>query len=216
MEEVHLAGAVREVELLAGVGLEEAGPVEVALGPTGLGAGPRVGEARVVHVDLEDPEDPRDPTLRLVSSYEDPSLGVPWGPSLVVVAHVDPKTQVEVVHGGPSLQEEEASPHKGPCQDEEGPNVDLVDPTLDLDPSLRSAARSRIGLVLRMQQLAASGYHYRLSGDTSTKPTACSFIGVVQRETVSPGVGSQLYSLLVYIMLTAAALSLKLTEANQS
>lgn len=129
------------------------GPWEAALGPRALGACPRAVEARVV------PEGPSGPSRPLVSSHEgpsylgeDPSLGVPWGPSLVA-AHVDPKSQEGAVHGGPSLQEEGASPHKGPSLDDGGPNLEVGDPNpgediLDLDPSLKCAALLRERLML--------------------------------------------------------------------
>lgn len=147
-EEVRPEGAH-----LAEVSLEEVGPSEAALGPRALGACPRAVEARVV------PVDPSGPTLPLVPSHEgpsylgeDPSLGVPWGPSLVA-AHEDPKSQEGAVHGDPSLQEEGASPHKGPSLDDGGPNLEVEDPSpgeeiLDLDPSLKRAAPLRVRLKL--------------------------------------------------------------------
>lgn len=183
-EDVNLKGGFQEgVPLeegpleeapLVGVGQEEVGPLEEALGPMGLGVHPKVVEVQEVLVVLVDPSplehcshhasvaspplpsSHQGPSCKGASHEgEDPSLGVPWGPSLAVAhvvprnqveaVHVVPRNQVVVVHGVPSLQEEDGASHlEGPSV-EEGPSPvkDLWAPwedVLDLDPSLRCAA----------------------------------------------------------------------------
>lgn len=150
LEEVHLEEAPLE-----GVGQEGVDPLEEALGPMGLEGHPRVVEGLVVQVGLEGQVDPRllapctlpasVANLPLPSSRqgpsegghhqgEDPRLGAPWGPSLVVahvvpsnqvvVVHVVPKNQVAAVRTVPSLREEDTSLHVGPAPslEEEGPS----------------------------------------------------------------------------------------------